>query len=214
MNREDRISVKIPMKGMTFLIKRSMDLMCTISGLILLIPFIVVLTVLIKLDSRGAVIYKQARVGRYGRPFHMYKFRSMVEEASSMKLDLQSRNEIDGKMFKIRDDPRMTRVGRWIRRYSIDELPQLLNVLKGDMSLVGPRPPLPAEEELYTDEERLRLTVLPGMTGLWQVSGRNNLSFEQMVHLDLVYIENWNLWLDIKLLFKTISVIIKGDGAY
>jgi lipopolysaccharide/colanic/teichoic acid biosynthesis glycosyltransferase len=169
---------------------------------------------LIKWDSPGPVLFPQVRVGRDGRLFTLYKFRSMVVGADETKDQLRDLNEATGPLFKIRADPRLTRVGRWLRRLSIDELPQLWNVLKGDMSLVGPRPPVPAEVKQYQPWHRKRLQVDPGVTGLSQVSGRSELTFDEMVMLDLFYAENWSLWLDFKIILRTIPTVILGAGAY
>jgi exopolysaccharide biosynthesis polyprenyl glycosylphosphotransferase len=206
--------IKTPMRGIAYAVKRSMDFVLSSLGIIALLPLFLFIAVLIKSDSKGSIIYKQKRVGRSGKFFYMYKFRSMVEKANDMKHKLKEQNEMDGAVFKMSNDPRVTRIGRFIRKYSIDELPQLFNVLKGDMSLIGPRPPLPLEVEQYSDLHWRRLEVVPGITGLWQVSGRSELSFDQWVNLDIYYIENWSLLLDIKILLKTIPVVIKGEGAY
>jgi lipopolysaccharide/colanic/teichoic acid biosynthesis glycosyltransferase len=184
-------------------------------GLILLSGFFLVLAVLIKLDDpHGKVFYSQTRLGKDGRHFQMWKFRSMVAGADKMVDKLLKKNDVEGAMFKIKDDPRITRVGRVIRKYSLDELPQLYNVLRGDMSLVGPRPPLPREVVKYTDYDRQRLTVVPGVTGLWQISGRNDLGFAEMVALDIHYINNACISEDLKILFKTVLVVIHPTGAY
>jgi lipopolysaccharide/colanic/teichoic acid biosynthesis glycosyltransferase len=168
----------------------------------------------LRIDSRGPVIYKQTRIGKHGRPFTIYKFRSMRVGAEKELAELLPLNEQDGPIFKKRDDPRMTRVGRWIRRASLDELPQLFNVLKGDMSLVGPRPPLPSEVEQYEEWHLKRLQAAPGLTGLWQVSGRSGLNFEEMVVFDLAYIQNWSLSLDLSILLRTLPAVVSGGGAY
>ncbi|GAA2867238.1 sugar transferase [Streptosporangium fragile] len=181
--------------------------------LALALPMLVV-AVLIRATSPGPALFRQVRVGRGGREFQVVKFRTMVVDAERLKIDLVRRNEFDGVLFKIRNDPRITRVGAHLRRYSIDELPQLLNVLRGEMSLVGPRPPLPAEVRQYGEDVRRRLVVKPGMTGLWQVSGRSDLSWEESVRLDLRYVENWSLFLDLQILWKTWSAVISGEGAY
>ncbi|ALS29718.1 multidrug MFS transporter [Paenibacillus sp. 32O-W] len=195
--------------------KRSIDIVGACSGIILLSPLFVVIALWIKLeDPKGSILFRQVRVGKHGKPFRMYKFRSMVADAEEQLQQLLEQNEISGAMFKMRNDPRITRVGRFIRRTSIDELPQLVNVLKGDMSLVGPRPPLPREVAEYSYRDRLRLAVTPGCTGLWQVGGRNRLSFAEMVELDLKYIESRSLWLDFKILLKTVKVLFGSNDAF
>ncbi|MBC7226699.1 MAG: sugar transferase [Thermoflexales bacterium] len=196
------------------LVKRLIDVTVAAVGLLLCAPLFGLIALAIRLDSPGPVIFRQTRVGLRGRLFEMYKFRSMhvgAEEQQDMLADL---NEADGPIFKIRDDPRLTRVGRILRRLSLDELPQLVNVLRGEMSLVGPRPPIPAEVEKYQEWHKKRLEAPPGMTGLWQVSGRSRLSFDEMVLLDVYYIENWSLWLDFKILMRTIPKVLLGEGAY
>lgn len=200
----------------TYLItKRCFDFTASLIGLILLSGFFLVLAVLIKLDDpHGKVFYSQTRLGKDGRHFQMWKFRSMVAGADKMVDKLLKKNDVEGAMFKIKDDPRITRVGRVIRKYSLDELPQLYNVLRGDMSLVGPRPPLPREVVKYTDYDRQRLTVVPGVTGLWQISGRNELGFAEMVALDIHYINNACISEDLKILFKTVLVVLHPTGAY
>lgn len=196
------------------LIKRSLDL---VIALLLAAPALLlslIIAIAIKLDSAGPVIYSQKRVGRHGRIFNMYKFRSMVANAHAQKEELLKTNEASGPLFKIKDDPRQTRVGRRLRRLSLDELPQLINVLRGEMSLVGPRPPLPEEVEQYQPWHRQRLEVLGGMTGLWQVSGRSDLTFDEQCLLDIYYIENWSLTLDLRILLQTIPYTLFGQGAY
>lgn len=174
-----------------------------------------ILAILIKLDDpRGKVFYSQTRLGKDGRHFQMWKFRSMVTGADKMVDKLLEKNDVDGAMFKIKRDPRVTRIGRVIRKYSLDELPQFYNVLRGDMSLVGPRPPLPREVAKYTEYDRQRLTVVPGVTGLWQISGRNELSFDEMVALDIQYINHASVLEDLKILLKTIFVVVHPTGAY
>ncbi|WP_242257470.1 sugar transferase, partial [Bacillus cereus group sp. BfR-BA-01379] len=165
-------------------------------------------------DPKGTVFFKQARVGKSGREFYMYKFRSMSTDAEEKLKDLLKYNEVSGAMFKMKDDPRVTKIGKFIRRTSIDELPQLINVLMGDMSLVGPRPPLLREVNEYTDYQKQRLLVTPGCTGFWQVSGRSSLGFEEMVELDLTYIQNRNIFLDFKIIFKTFKVLLGSKDAY
>lgn len=206
--------VKTPMRGIGLAIKRLIDIIASLILIFIISPIFIITAVAVKLDSKGSIIYKQQRIGKNGKQFNMLKFRSMVTDADALLKKLQTKNEMDGIAFKMKDDPRITNVGRFIRKYSIDELPQLFNVLKGDMSLVGPRPPLPNEVERYGDWEWRRLEVLPGITGLWQVSGRSDLSFQQWMNLDIYYIENWSIAFDIKILLKTIPVVIKGEGAY
>lgn len=179
---------------------------------VLSIPMLV-LSILVKLDSTGPVLFAQERVGQNQRRFRMLKYRSMVVNAEAIKASLMEHNEMDGPVFKIKDDPRITRLGRFIRRYSLDEFPQLFNVWRGEMSLVGPRPPIPSEVEQYSWSQRRRLSVRPGMTGLWQVSGRNDVTFEEWVDMDLEYIDNWSIWLDFVILFKTIRAVVAGRGA-
>ena len=166
----------------------------------------------IKLGSRGPVIFRQRRCGLHGREFTLYKFRSMVSEAESLRDELEDGNIMSGPVFKLPDDPRVTRLGRRLRRYSLDELPQLWNALKGDMSLVGPRPPLPAETVKYERWQRRKLSMRPGITGLWQVGGRNRMDFAEWIRSDLEYIDNWSLWLDFKIMLRTIPAILSGSG--
>jgi lipopolysaccharide/colanic/teichoic acid biosynthesis glycosyltransferase len=168
---------------------------------------------LIKLTSRGPIFFKQKRVGLHGKPFEMLKFRSMVINAEELKEKLAALNEQTGPVFKMKNDPRITRIGRFIRKYSIDELPQLLNVLRGEMSVVGPRPPLPKEVEKYAAWQRRRLSVRPGLTCIWQVSGRNQISFEEWMYLDMQYIDNWTLMTDLSLILRTVPVVVTGRGA-
>jgi exopolysaccharide biosynthesis polyprenyl glycosylphosphotransferase len=196
------------------ILKRSIDLALGSMALVLASPLIALVSVLIKLDSRGPVVLAQTRIGKGARPFTVYKFRSMRENAEAMKKDLARLNESQGPLFKIRDDPRITRVGRVIRKLSIDELPQLINVFKGEMSLVGPRPPLPSEVDQYESWQRKRFEVLPGITGLAQISGRSDLSFEETLRFDFFYIENWSPLTDIKIMLKTLPGVILGRGAY
>ncbi|MDB5054939.1 MAG: exopolysaccharide biosynthesis polyprenyl glycosylphosphotransferase [Bacilli bacterium] len=206
--------VKTPMRGLALIVKRFFDMLASVTALIIISPVILITVVAIKLDSKGPVLYRQKRLGKNGKFFNMLKFRSMHINSDELLEELKKHNEMDGFAFKMKNDPRITKIGRLIRKYSIDELPQLLNVIKGDMSLVGPRPPLPTEVELYEDYEWRRLEVLPGLTGLWQVSGRSNLSFQQWMNLDIYYIENWSLALDFKIILKTVPVVLKGEGAY
>jgi exopolysaccharide biosynthesis polyprenyl glycosylphosphotransferase len=209
------ISVKqTSLTGLNLAVKRAFDLVLTGAGTVLLAPVLLATAVAIRLDTPGPILFKQERAGRGGNSFLLYKFRSMHENAELLQDKLQERNEASGPLFKIKDDPRRTKVGRFIRQTSIDELPQLLNVLKGEMSLVGPRPGLPKEVALYQDWHRKRLEVLPGITGLWQVSGRSDLSFDEMVMLDIYYAENWSIGLDMRILLRTVPQVLFGDGAY
>jgi lipopolysaccharide/colanic/teichoic acid biosynthesis glycosyltransferase len=175
---------------------------------------VLVIAIAIKLDSRGTVFFRQTRSGIGGMPFQLVKFRSMVPAAEDLLVDLTDRNDGHGVLFKIHRDPRVTRVGRVLRRYSLDELPQLWNVLRGQMSLVGPRPPLTSEVAGYGDDVRRRLLVKPGLTGLWQVSGRSDLSWEESIRLDLYYVENWSFALDLVIMARTVSAVLAGRGAY
>jgi exopolysaccharide biosynthesis polyprenyl glycosylphosphotransferase len=209
----------VTLRGVAFtpwrrFVKRTFDVVVGTLGLVVGMPLWLVIAALIKAASRGPVFYRQERVGRGGMPFLMYKFRSMTDGADSQLEHLSASNEATGPIFKMRDDPRVTRVGKWMRRFSVDEFPQLLNVLRGEMSLVGPRPPLPMETEKYTEQNWLRLEVLPGMTGLWQVSGRSGLSFDEMVRLDLFYIENWSVGFDMGLILRTLPAVLFARGAY
>jgi len=202
------------LSGSQAIAKRVFDLVVAGLGTLVTTPLWLVVAIAIKVTSPGPVLYRQARVGQRGRPFTMLKFRTMVNGADSMLEALRARNEASGPLFKLRDDPRVTRVGRWLRRWSLDELPQLLNVLRGDMSLVGPRPPLPEEVRQYEEWQFDRLEVRPGITGLWQVSGRSDLSFEEYVRLDLFYIENWSLAYDLYIVAKTLPILLSRRGAY
>ena len=195
-------------------IKRIIDIVASFTGLIVLSPLMLVVSILIKLESKGEVIFKQKRVGLNGKEFDMYKFRSMVVNAEELKEKLAAQNEMSGPMFKMKDDPRVTKVGKFIRKTSIDELPQLWNVLKGDMSLVGPRPSLPKEVAQFEDWMHKRLEVKPGLTCYWQVSGRNNIDFEDWMKLDIKYVDERNLWIDIKLIFKTVFVLFGDKNAH
>lgn len=201
-------------KGYLF-VKRIFDVSASSLALLLLSPLFLVIAILIKIeDAKGPVFYSQIRIGHNGEKFRMYKFRSMCVDADQRLKDLLAKNEVEGAMFKMKDDPRITKVGRWIRKTSVDELPQLWNVLHGDMALVGPRPPLPRETDNYTKYDKQRLYVQPGCTGLWQVSGRNDVGFHDMVELDIQYIKTRNIWVDIKIMFKTVLIIIHPNGAY
>lgn len=194
--------------------KRVLDAVGSAGLIALLSPVFLVIALLVKTTSRGAVVYRQVRVGREGREFVFYKFRSMYEDADRRLQEVLDKNEKAGPIFKMKNDPRVTPVGRVLRKYSLDELPQLFNVLKGDMSLVGPRPPLPREVEQYDDRALQRLSVLPGITCLWQICGRSDTSFEDWLELDSLYVENMSFWLDLKILMKTPLSVIRGDGAY
>jgi exopolysaccharide biosynthesis polyprenyl glycosylphosphotransferase len=194
-------------------IKRLFDIISSAAALVALSPLLITVAVLIKLTSRGPIFFKQKRVGLHGKTFDMLKFRSMVVNAEELKAKLEALNEQTGPVFKIKNDPRITGIGRFIRKYSIDELPQLLNVLRGEMSVVGPRPPLPKEVEKYAAWQRRRLSVRPGLTCIWQVSGRNQISFEDWMYLDMQYIDNWTLLTDLRLILKTVPVVITGSGA-
>ncbi|MGO8883365.1 MAG: sugar transferase [Streptosporangiaceae bacterium] len=195
-------------------LKSGFDKVLALSALLIAAPLLIGISVLIKLTDGGPALFKQTRVGRDGRAFTVYKFRTMVLDAEERKAQLADNNEHDGVLFKIRNDPRVTTVGSWLRRWSVDELPQLLNVVFGDMSMVGPRPALPEEAARYGDYVRRRLAVKPGITGLWQVNGRSDLSWDESVRLDLRYVENWSFVLDLQILWKTCSAVVRGSGAY
>ena len=205
---------KIAFSSLALFSKRALDIFGALIGLTLGAPLFALIAYAIKRDSKGPVFFRQKRVGKGENPFKIYKFRSMQAGAEAKLEHLDELNEADGPLFKIRDDPRITRVGAFLRRTSLDELPQLFNVLKGEMSLVGPRPPTPEEVESYQQWHKKRLMVSPGMTGLWQVSGRSDLTFDEMVLLDIYYIENWSPWLDINILLRTVPKVILGEGAY
>lgn len=194
--------------------KRCMDVVGAVIGCIISIPIIAVVAIPLKLESPGPLFFKQKRVGRNGRYFYIHKLRSMYVDAEARKKELMAQNEMNGLMFKMEDDPRVTKVGKFIRRTSIDELPQFFDVLRGDMSLVGTRPPTVDEYKQYESHHKRRLSMKPGITGLWQVSGRSDIEdFEEVVKLDVAYIDNWSLWGDVKILFKTIYVVFAGKGA-
>ncbi len=194
--------------------KRLFDITLAGIALVVLSPLFAVVASVVKLQDGGPVFFRQARVGRGGRRFGMLKFRSMVPDAEARLAELAADNESDGVLFKIRADPRITRAGRFMRRYSVDELPQLVNVLRGDMSLVGPRPPLPSEVDRYADDVHRRLLVRPGLTGLWQVSGRSSLSWDESVRLDLYYVDNWSMTSDLVIIAKTVRAVVGSSGAY
>nr|WP_238159024.1 sugar transferase [Priestia megaterium] len=195
--------------------KRTLDIVLTIVGLLLLSIVFLIISIAIKIeDPKGPVLFSQKRIGKDGKEFNMYKFRSMVTDAEAKLQELLKHNETSGAMFKMKNDPRVTKVGRFIRKTSIDELPQLFNVLKGDMSLVGPRPPLPREVAEYNEYHKQRLLVTPGCTGMWQVGGRSNIGFEEMVELDLYYITNQSNLLDCKIILKTFKVLFGSNDAF
>lgn len=209
------IHVEAPeFRGARKVFKAFVDRTVSFLALALMLPLLLLIAAAVKLDSAGPVIFRQIRVGRGGQEFGVYKFRTMVVDADAMLAKLAARNETDGLMFKMRDDPRVTRVGRFLRKWSLDELPQLANVLFGHMSLIGPRPPLPSEVARYDGDVARRLLVKPGMTGLWQVSGRSDLSWEDGIRLDLYYVENWSLAADLTILWKTFGAVVRSRGAY
>lgn len=195
-------------------IKRLIDIVCSFLGVLVLSPLFIIIAIIIKMTSKGPVFFSQKRVGKNGKEFDMYKFRSMVVNAEELKEKLAAKNEMSGPMFKMKDDPRVTKVGKFIRKTSIDELPQLWNVLKGDMSLVGPRPSLPKEVAQFEDWMYKRLEVKPGLTCYWQVSGRNNIDFEDWMKLDIKYVDERSTWIDIKLIFKTVGVLFGDKNAH
>jgi exopolysaccharide biosynthesis polyprenyl glycosylphosphotransferase len=194
--------------------KRLLDIGVAAFAVVVTLPITLLIALAVKVTSRGAVFYRQERVGQHGKPFSMLKFRTMVDGADEMLDELQEKNEATGPLFKLRRDPRVTPFGKFLRRFSLDELPQFLNVLRGDMSVVGPRPPIPPEVALYEDWHHGRLEVRPGITGLWQVRGRSQLPFDDYVRLDLYYIENWSLAFDLFILIKTIPAVLSGKGAF
>jgi len=193
-------------------LKALLDRLGALVGIILTAPILILTSIFIKLDSRGPILFKQIRSGINGRPFQLWKFRTMVIDAEEKKQELKELNEMSGPVFKIAKDPRVTGVGRFLRKYSIDELPQLFNVFRGEMSLVGPRPPLPSEVAKFEPWQHRKLSVRPGLTCLWQTHGRNNIDFEEWMKLDLQYIDNWSLWEDAKILVRTIPTVLKGTG--
>lgn len=202
------------LSGGSRVIKDAVDRLGALALIAVLLPVFVALAWRIRRDSPGPVLFRQTRVGRDGREFQIFKFRTMHTDAEARLAELKHLNEHDGVLFKMREDPRVTGVGRWLRRFSLDELPQLINVAAGQMSLVGPRPPLPQEVAMYADDVHRRLAVKPGMTGLWQVSGRADLSWEEAVRLDLRYVENWSLSLDLVILLRTLTAVVRSSGAY
>jgi exopolysaccharide biosynthesis polyprenyl glycosylphosphotransferase len=205
---------EVTIRGWNFAVKRAIDIGLCLVTAVVLSPLFVLVAIAIKLDSPGPIFFKQIRIGRVGRPFICFKFRSMREGAEKEREQLAELNEASGPLFKIKNDPRLTRMGRFFRRTSLDEFPQIINVLRGEMSLVGPRPPLPSEAAQYEEWHKKRLEVAPGMSGLWQVSGRSLLTFDEMVMLDLFYIENWSLSLDLKIMLRTVPSVLLANGAY
>jgi lipopolysaccharide/colanic/teichoic acid biosynthesis glycosyltransferase len=200
--------------GVRQFVKDLFDRSAAAAALIMLAPLFAGLALAIWLSDRGPALFTQIRIGKDGQVFRIYKFRTMVVDAEQRRAQLLVRNDLDGILFKLRDDPRVTALGARLRRWSFDELPQLINVVLGDMSLVGPRPALPEEAAKYAEHVRRRLVVKPGLTGLWQVNGRSNLSWDESVRLDLRYVENWSFALDLQILWKTISVLLRGSGAF
>jgi exopolysaccharide biosynthesis polyprenyl glycosylphosphotransferase len=195
--------------------KRVLDIIGSVVLILLLFPVLLAIAIVIKLTSKGPIIYKQTRVGRFGKEFSFLKFRSMYEDADKRLQELLDKgNEKEGPIFKMKNDPRVTKPGKFLRKYSLDELPQLFNVLVGDMSLVGPRPPLPREVEQYDDKAFLRLSVPPGITCLWQICGRSDTTFEEWMALDEFYVEHMSFWLDLKILLKTPFAVLRSEGAY
>lgn len=197
-----------------YIIKRTIDILGSLIGIVFFVPLFIIISIIIKIESKGTVLFVQKRCGQNEKIFNMYKFRSMRVDAEEILEKIKHLNEVDGPMFKIKEDPRLTRIGKILRKTSIDELPQLINVLKGEMSLVGPRPPIDFEVKRYAEWQKIRLSVKPGLTGLWQISGRSNLGFEKMVLLDLIYIRDRNIFYDIKIILKTIPILMNFDGAY
>jgi exopolysaccharide biosynthesis polyprenyl glycosylphosphotransferase len=195
-----------------FLLKRALDIAVASLALLIASPVMIGIAIAVRMNSEGSIFYGAERIGRKGRTFSCYKFRTMVQNADDLKADLKHMNERDGILFKIANDPRITTIGAVLRKYSLDELPQLYNVLRGDMSLVGPRPPMATEVEQYDLAHLRRLDVLPGITGLWQVEARQDPSFDSYISLDTAYVENWSLWLDLKILARTVHVVLNGTG--
>ncbi|SFJ39035.1 Sugar transferase involved in LPS biosynthesis (colanic, teichoic acid) [Terrisporobacter glycolicus] len=215
VNKTRNYEMVEPRKGIIYLFfKRTIDILGSGIGLIILSPVFILVALTIKIeDPKGKVFFVQERCGKNNKLFKMYKFRSMISNAEELLEELICENEMDGPVFKIKEDPRITRVGRFIRKTSIDELPQLFNILMGDMSIVGPRPAIPHEVAEYNEYQKQRLLVKPGLTCIWQVSGRNSIGFDEWVDMDLEYIEKRNLWMDVKLIFKTVGVLFGDDNA-
>lgn len=214
MNPKLAPGIASPMPSWQLVTKRVIDILIPVLFAPIVVPVCVLAAIAIKLDSAGPVFFRQTRIGQNGKPFTLFKFRSMHKDAERMRKELERLNEASGPIFKIRKDPRITRVGRILRKTSLDELPQLINVIRGEMSLVGPRPPLPEEVEKYNAYQMGRLAVKPGLTCLWQIQGRSSISFDKWVELDLEYIRNQSLWLDLKILLKTLPAVLKGTGAW
>ena len=205
---------KLKSRFVYFSVKRLFDFVMATIGLIILSPLMLVIAILIKLEDDGPIFYKQIRVGKNGRKFEMYKFRSMLVNADQMLTALKDKSDVEGPMFKMKNDPRITKIGKFIRKHSLDELPQFFNVIKGDMSLVGPRPPLPSEVDEYSDYDKQRLYVIPGCTGLWQATKRNEVGFNEMVQLDIEYIKKAGFLFDLWIIWKTIEIVVKPNGSY
>lgn len=195
-------------------VKRVFDFLAATCGIIVLSPLMIIIAILIKFEDHGPIFYKQKRIGQNGKAFEMYKFRSMFVNADKMLDKLKAQNDVNGPMFKMKDDPRVTKIGHFIRKHSLDELPQLINVVRGDMSLVGPRPPLPSEVKQYTDYDKQRLYVVPGCTGLWQATKRNDVGFDEMVNLDIKYIKHASLNYDFWIIIKTIKIMFLPNESY
>jgi exopolysaccharide biosynthesis polyprenyl glycosylphosphotransferase len=210
---EESLSIATEKDLIYTLVKRIIDFFGALFGVVLFSPIMIIIAVAIKIDSEGPIIFSQERVGQNGKIFKMYKFRSMVANAESLLDKLKDKNEMSGPMFKIKDDPRITKVGKFIRKTSIDELPQFFNVLFGNMSLVGPRPNLPKEVEKFTAYQKQKLYIKPGLTCYWQVMGRNNIDFEDWIKLDIKYMRERNVWIDLKLIYKTIFLLFGDDNA-
>ncbi|SCN23751.1 putative undecaprenyl-phosphate N-acetylgalactosaminyl 1-phosphate transferase [Clostridium sp. N3C] len=213
LDKNCKLNIKHQKSLAYFAVKRFFDIFFSMLGIVVLSPLMLITAIAIKLDSKGPVFFSQQRVGKGGKLFKMYKFRSMVVDAEELKEKLMDKNEMSGPMFKMTNDPRITRVGKLIRKTSIDELPQLFNVIKGDMSLVGPRPNLPSEVAQFNEYHKLKLLAKPGLTCYWQVMGRNSIGFEDWMKLDIKYIEERNLWVDLKLIFKTFFVLFGDENA-
>lgn len=209
---QDKVASK--KRYLYFFIKRVFDIIASLTGLIILSPVLLITSIAIKIEDKGPVIFSQERVGRNGKTFKMYKFRSMYTNAEEILKELKDLNEADGPVFKMKNDPRITKVGRFIRKYSIDELLQLINIIRGDMSVVGPRPALPKEVAEYDEFAKQRLLVKPGLSCYWQISGRSDIGFEQWMKLDVKYIKEMGILTDLKIILLTIPAVLKGEGSY